>query len=104
MKNIKLEINGKEYAKSKITFGDWVAMTDYIATYGERSVILDREAGEGAFRVVAEYLDIPYDEMIENASLDDIMDCFRGLQDNLREVFFGSAAVKAKAAAKAQTK
>ena len=51
---------------------------------------------------MAEYLDIPYDEMIANASLDDIMDCFRGLQDNLREVFFGSAAVKA--AAKAQTK
>lgn len=89
MKEIKITIGGKEYAKSNVRIADWLALVEFTEKYKEKNILLDKEAGLAAMDVLAGYLGVQEKEMRAESDLAEIMQAWRDLNANVVEAFTG---------------
>lgn len=94
MKEIKIKIGEKEYAKGNVCIADWLALVEFTEQYKEKNILLDKEAGIAAMDVLAGYLGISKSEMRENGDLAEVMQAWRDLNTNVVEAFTGVGSEK----------
>lgn len=89
MKEIRLCVDGKDYAKTQLMVGDWLRSLEFTEKYADKNVLLDSEAGLAAMKLLAEYLDAPFEKIKEECTLPDIMRAWRDFNFNIVEAFTG---------------
>ena len=94
MKEIKLTIDGKKYAKKNVCIADWLALVEFTEKYKEKNILLDKEAGMAAMDVLAEYLGAPESRVCGQSDLGEVMQAWRDLNANVVEAFTGVEAGK----------
>lgn len=89
MKEIKISVNGKEYAKKNVCIADWLTLVEFTEKYKEKNILLDKEAGLAAMGVLAGYLEMPESKLREGCDLAEVMQAWRDLNANVVEAFTG---------------
>lgn len=86
MKEIKIEIEGKEYKKTKFTGKDWLRMLEYTEAAGNN--VLSKNFFEARYSLLSDMLEIPIDELY-SANLEDVTKIFKEIETGITAVFFG---------------
>lgn len=89
MKEVKIVIDGKEYAKTHPMVKDWRNLVEYQAKNNGKNMMLDEGPLDDAIHLIAEYIDAPEQEIKEKCTLDVIISAFRLIDDNILEAFIG---------------
>lgn len=103
MKEVKITIDGKEYAKVRPTVLDLRKMAEYqkaMQVTGEdgktrrKNVAVDEDAQKATFKFIAAFVGAPDKKISDDADLSELFDAMRTIDANIAEALTGVEAGK----------
>ena len=99
MKEVKITINGKEYAKTRPTVLDLRRMAEYqkamqftddSGKVTRRNIAVDEEAQKATFKFIAEFVGAPEAKIADNADLFELFEAMMTIDANIAEALLGT--------------
>mgnify|MGYP001187780886 CR=1 FL=1 len=87
MKQVKLDLNGKEYTKLAPTIEDWLFNLEIEPRIEGKNLIADANAAQAAIEVVAKYLHVGVEDITAYGDLLATLEAYHTIQQNIVKAF-----------------
>lgn len=104
MKEVRLNVNGKVYAKTQPMVKDWKAMMEFTEAVNGKNYAKDPETLPALIEHVADFLNAPADQLEEHCPVDALFEAMRIIDANMGEAFRGATDEKNAAGGQAPPK